>query len=227
MSSVRARLKLNVLVVTAAAAVLIAGCSGSGGTAGAAAAATPTLAPSAAAASTAPAASSATPGASTAPAAASQTAAAASPSQAAAVGSDPVCDPWLSPAAIESALGAPATKIQGGLLPNPTKADWPKDVVCSWSTTDGGLVRMDVTHDKDDFYVRVKVPGVGGSEVVFVTGLGGLGGIANLYKGQLYIASGFDPAAIIILSGSKGGQPLDQATLVALGKQIPVPPPAQ
>jgi len=212
MSPVSARLKLNVLVVAAVAAVLIAGCGGSSGTAGSAGAATPKPV-----ASAAPAASvaSAAPDASMAPDA--------SASQAAAAASDPVCDAWLTPAAIEAALGAPASKINGGLNPNPN-AKYPQDVQCQWLTADGGQVLMNVQHDGDDFYVRVKLFGVGGAAVAKVDGVGD---IAGFYKDQLYISSGKDPAAIIILGGRKDGQPLDQEALVALAKQIPVPVPAQ
>lgn len=205
-----ARLDLNGLVISAMAAVLIAGCSSSGGSAGSAAAVTAKPAASAApAGSIAPI----SPAASVAPAA----------SQATAAASDPVCDPWLTPAAIESAMGAPATKITGTLLPNPNPG-FPKDVACYWTVPNVGSVQMSVNHDGDDFYVRVKVPGVGGAAVVKVTGVGDL---AAFWQDQLFISIGMHPTATIVLSGKKGGQPLDQATLVALGKQIPVPPPAQ
>ena len=206
-----ARLTLDGMVVTALAAVLIAGCSSSGGTTASTVAATAKPAASAPAASVA----SAAPAASSAPAA--------SASQAAGAASDPVCDPWLTPAAIEAALGAPISKINGGLLKNPI-AKYPQDLLCQWLTADGSQVQMDVSHDPDDFYVRVKVPGVGGAGVVNVTGVGD---IAKFYKDQLFISIGKGPAAIIIIGGRKGGQPLDQAALVALAKQIPVPPPAQ
>ena len=143
------------------------------------------------------------------------------PSEAAGV-SDPICDTWLTQAAIESTLGAPPVSIAltVGEAPatlaeaDPFAAPWP--VNCLWTTASGDTITMN----------ELTLAATLASQPPSPDNVSGVGRQAVYLPAYHALSSvwGEDQAvSVVALKGTRGGQPVGKDTLTSLARQITVP----